>query len=89
MKQIQTIVNTVLACALIFLIFVTGLPNSQAYAATATPPPTTTEPAPPITCDATRTIAVSGTAVVNVAPDRALVQLGVQSNGRSPKEVQA
>jgi len=27
--------------------------------------------------------------VVNVPPDRALVQLGVQSNGKTPKEVQA
>lgn len=89
MKQIQTIVNTVLACALIFLLIVTGLPNLQARAATATPPPPVTEPAPTPACDATRTINVSGTAVVNVRPDRALIQLGVQSNGRSAKEAQA
>ena len=89
MKQIQTIVNTVLACALIFLIFITGLPNLQARAATATPPPPATEPAPKSVCDASRTIQVSGTAVVNVKPDRALIQLGVQSNGRSAKEAQA
>lgn len=89
MKQIQTIVNTVLACALIFFLFITGMPNLQARAATATPPPPATEPAPPPACDATRTIHVSGTAVVNVKPDRALIQLGVQSNGRSAKEAQA
>ena len=89
MKQIQTILNTVLACALIFLIFITGLPNLQARAATATPPPPATEPAPTSACDASRTIQVSGTAVVNVKPDRALIQLGVQSNGRSAKEAQA
>ena len=89
MKQIQTIVNTVLACALIFLIFITGLPNLQARAATATPPPQARTPAPTSACDASRTIQVSGTAVVNVKPDRALIQLGVQSNGRSAKEAQA
>jgi len=89
MKQIQTIVNTVLACALIFLLFTTGLPNFKAYAATTTPTPPVTEPASTSACDASRTVQVSGTAVVNVKPDRALIQLGVQSNGRSAKEVQA
>ncbi len=89
MKQIQTIVNTVLACALVFLLLVTGLPNLQARAATATPPPPVTETATPSACDPSRTIHVSGTAVVNVKPDRALIQLGVQSNGRSAKEAQA
>ena len=88
MKQIQTIVNTVLACALIFLLIVIGLPNFSVKAATATPPPPTTEPAQPSACDASRTVQVSGTAVVNVKPDRALIQLGVQSNGRSAKEAQ-
>lgn len=91
MKQIQTIVNTVLACTLIFLLFAVGLPNFHAQAATPSPtsPPPATEPAQPSACDATRTINVSGTAVVNVRPDRALIQLGVQSNGRSAKEAQA
>jgi uncharacterized protein YggE len=32
-------------------------------------------------CDSTRSVQVTGTAVVNVTPDRALVRLGVQSNG--------
>jgi len=89
MKQIQTIINTVLACTLIFLLFVTGMPNLQAHAATVTPPPPITEPAPTSACDATRTVNVSGTAVVNVKPDRVLIQLGVQSNGRSAKEAQS
>jgi uncharacterized protein len=87
MKQISVIMNTVLACTLIFILFSVGLPNSRAQAATPTPYP---EPAPPqqIACDSSRSIQVSGTAVVNVVPDRALIQLGVQSNGRSPREVQ-
>src|SRR3972149_10094774 len=89
MKQIQTIVNTVLACALIFLLFTTGLPNFKAYAATTTPTPPVTEPASTSACDASRTVQVSGTAVVNVKPDRALIQLGVQSNGRGAEEGRA
>jgi len=65
-----------------------GFPGTRAQAA---PEPTPTAPAhmeSQSTCDASRTIQVSGTASVNVPPDRALVQLGVQSNGRSPKDVQ-
>jgi uncharacterized protein YggE len=89
MKQIQTIVNTVLACAFIFLLFAIGLPSLQVRAATATPPPPVTEPAPTSACDASRSVQVSGTAVVNVAPDRALVKLGIQTNGRSAKEAQS
>ena len=97
MKQIQTIANTVLACAAIFLLIVTGLPNLQARAATATPPPSTTESAStPVpneaeesACDSSRAINVNGAAVVNVKPDRALIKLGAQSNGRSAKEAQA
>lgn len=90
MKHISTLVNSILAALLIFLLFTTGLPTFHARAASVTPtvtaaPQTETESA----CNSTRTIQVSGTAVVNVAPDRALVQLGVQSNGRTPKEVQA
>jgi len=40
-------------------------------------------------CDSSRTVNVSGTAIVNVPPDRALVQLGVESNGNTPREVEA
>ena len=88
MKHISTIVNTILAVVLILILLATGLPNFSAQAATPAP---TVEPtqAPQVTCDPNRAIHVSGTAVVNVPPDRALVQLGVQSNGKSPKEVQA
>jgi uncharacterized protein YggE len=84
MKQISTMINAILACILIFLLFSLGLPNSRAQAATPTPPP-----APTTACDSTRTVQVNGTAVINVVPDRVLIQLGVQSNGKSPREVQA
>jgi uncharacterized protein YggE len=88
MKQIQTIVNTVLACTLIFLLIATGLPNFNVHAATPTPTPKVTQEVSPV-CDKERTVQVSGTAVVNVTPDRALVKLGIQTNGRSAKDAQA
>jgi uncharacterized protein YggE len=88
MKQFSTIVNTVLACTLIAILFTTGLPNFNARASTPAPTPEPTQE-PTTICDSSRTVNVSGTAVVNVIPDRALIQLGVQSNGRTPKEVQA
>lgn len=89
MKHISTLVNILLAALLLFLLFTTGLPTFSARAASVTPtitatPKTELESA----CNSNRTIQVSGTAVVNVAPDRALIQLGVQSNGRTPNEVQ-
>jgi uncharacterized protein YggE len=88
MKHISTIVNTILAAILILMLLSTGLPNLSARAATPaqTPQPQQTDtPA----CNPDRSIQVTGTAVVNVPPDRALIQLGVQSNGKTPKEVQA
>ena len=46
-------------------------------------------PAPEGTaCNTARSIQVSGAAVVNVTPDRALIQLGVQSNGSTPDATQ-
>jgi uncharacterized protein len=91
MKQFSTVVNTALTCTLIFLLVSIGLPNINALASTSTSTPThpPTEQTPQTTCDPARAIQVSGTAVVNVKPDRALIQLGVQSNGRSAKEAQA
>jgi uncharacterized protein len=90
MKHISTVVNIVLAVVMILILLTIGLPNFSARAAAATLTDTP-EPAqePTSTCDSSRSIHVSGTAVVNVLPDRALIQLGVQSNGRTPKEVQA
>jgi uncharacterized protein YggE len=94
MKNISTLVNTILAGLMILILLTTGLPNFNAQAA-ALAPTSTAEPTqePEVesksTCNSNRTVQVSGTAVVNVRPDRALIQLGVQSNGKSPKEVQA
>jgi len=88
MKHISTFVSAVLAVVLILLLLNTGLPSFNAHAATPTPEPQQPAQETENACNADRTIQVSGTAVVNVAPDRALIQLGVESNGKSPKEVQ-
>jgi len=40
-------------------------------------------------CDSSRSVHVSGAAVVYVTPDRALLQLGVQSNGITPDAVRS
>ncbi len=89
MKQFSTIVNTVLACTLIFILFSVGLPNFTARAITPTPTAQPTQQTQPSACDPSRSVQVSGVAVVNVTPDRALIKLGVQSNGKSAKEAQA
>jgi len=89
MKQLSTIVNTVLACTLIFILFSTYLPNFNVHAAEPTPTAEPIQQPPSATCGSTRSIQVTGVAVVNVTPDRALIKLGVQSNGRYAKDAQA
>ena len=46
------------------------------------------QPALEASCSTGRSVQVSGAAVINVTPDRARIQLGVQSNGDHPEEVQ-
>jgi uncharacterized protein len=48
------------------------------------------EPTAPVenACATGRTVQVSGSAVINVTPDRALLQLGVQTNGTTPDSTQ-
>ncbi len=89
MKHFSTIVNTVLASTLIFILLSVGMPNANVRASTPTPTAEPTQQPETAACDSSRSIQVSGTAVVNVTPDRALIKLGVQSNGRSAKEAQA
>jgi uncharacterized protein YggE len=85
MKQINTILNTLLVCILLLIVVAVGLPNLNAQAAS---PAVTTED-PSVVCNTGRSIQVSGTAVVNVTPDRVLIQLGVQSNATTPQRVEA
>lgn len=85
MKSLSIILNTILVCVLVFLLSSAGLPTQTVSAAG-------TNPAPPLdqnSCSTGRSIQVSGTAVVNVTPDRVLIQLGVQSNGRTPQLTEA
>ena len=79
MKQISMLLNLVLVCVLVCILVVLALPD-RAVGATEYSPITNS-------CDSSRSVNVSGTAVVNVTPDRALIQLGVQSNGTTPSEV--
>ena len=88
MKHISTIINTILAVVLILILLTISLPTFHAQAATTTPEPQPTQESKS-TCNNSRTVQVSGTAVVNIQPDRALIQLGVQSNGKTAREVQA
>ncbi len=74
-----------LPAILVGFVLFSVLPNAHA-GATATPAPTQ---AAEVACDDSRSVSVSGTAVVNVVPDRVLIQLGVQSNGRTAAAVQA
>jgi uncharacterized protein YggE len=91
MKPSSSIIQLIVTCLTIFTLFVVGSPSIHAQAATPRGEVTPTVQAPEESsqvCNPNRTIQVSGTAVVNVQPNRVLIQLGVQSNGRSPKEVQ-
>lgn len=69
--------------ALLALLVTLGW-NSLHPQAQTTVPTTVTVEEP---CDSSRSIHVSGAAVVYVTPDRALLQLGVQSNGATPDAV--
>jgi uncharacterized protein len=87
MKQFSTYINLFLFSVLVLGFVSFGLPHSAAQAAQASPTPQAAESQ--ANCNASRTISVSGTAVVNVTPDRVLIQLGVQSNGLTPDSVEA
>ena len=85
MKTLSIILNTVLVCVLVFLLATLGIPKKDVMAAARTLAPAEAT----LTCNSSRSVHVSGTAVVNVTPDRVLIQLGVQSNGRTPQLVEA
>jgi uncharacterized protein YggE len=95
MKYLSTLANGILSIVMLLILLTVGLPGIPARAASPgtieVAPTATVEPAKATdkACDPARTIQVNGTAVVNVLPDRALIQLGVQSNGKTPKDVQS
>ena len=84
MKQISIIINAILACTLIFMLAAISFPSFNVQAA---PPNEATEVTEQV-CNTGRSIQLSGTAVVNVTPDRVLIQLGVQSNATTPQKVE-
>jgi len=84
MKKISILLNTILACALIFMLAAFSLPSFNVRAA----PPAEATGILAQVCNTGRSIQVSGTAVVNVTPDRVLIQLGVQSNAATPQKVE-
>ena len=87
MKQ-KSIFNTILAAMIVLLLFPASLPTVSAQAITPSPTPQPTVITPPV-CNSSRTVQVTGSALINVTPDRALIHLGVQSNGATPDAVQA
>lgn len=90
MKHVPTIINAILTTILATLLFSAGLPSLNARAAQTpqTAQPTLAVAATPAACDPARSVQVTGAATINVTPDRALIQLGVQSNGPTPDAVQ-
>jgi len=98
MKPLSSFLPTVLASVLVLVLLRFAPPITPAYASASAShlapadalTATVQSPLPvqPV-CDSKRSIQVSGTAVINVAPDRALIQLGVQSNGETVRQVEA
>jgi uncharacterized protein YggE len=71
--------------AIVGVLIVLGLDSLHPQVHASASPTTITED----TCDGSRSVNVSGAAVVNVVPDRVLLQLGVQSNGTTPDAVRS
>ncbi len=92
MKPLTTVLTAAQVIILVCLLAATGLPQANAVASAAMPVVPAAIDVPQQqenACDLSRTVQVSGTAVVNVTPDRALIQLGIQSNGTTPQRVEA
>ena len=96
MKTIPNLLSLTLSAVMVFAAAMLNLSNASAQ--TSTPQPTvepapqaivTEAPPPALACDSSHSIQVSGTAVINVTPDRVLIQLGVQSNGSSAAKVES
>ena len=96
-QSLPNIISLTLSAVMVFVLAALNLSSASAQTGpTPTLQPTSeptiqavVTPAPAPVCDPNRSIQVSGTAVVNVTPDRVLIQLGVQSNGSSAAKVEA
>ena len=88
MKQFQSYILFLLSVTLFALTLINIAPIAEARASQPTSIPQS-DIQPQSACNSARSVQVSGTAVINVTPDRVLIQLGVQSNGSTPGEVAA
>jgi len=88
MRTFSASLQAFMSGVLLIGVLVIGLPQLPAQAAAPTPTPSAPAPTPDA-CSSGRTVQVSGAAVVNVTPDRVLIQLGVQSNGVTVNEVES
>jgi len=94
MKHFSSFANLLLAGLLAIILLRFGLPAGPAASAAA--PAAQSAPtidqqlpqAPQSECSSDRSIHVSGSAMINVVPDRAVIQLGVQSNGLTARAVE-
>jgi uncharacterized protein YggE len=84
MKKLPFSFKAILGAMLLLALFITGFKSTDNQANT----PTISSSSSSDVCDPARSIRVSGSALINVIPDRALIQLGVQSNGKTVKAVQ-
>jgi uncharacterized protein len=89
MKQFSTFLNGVFAAILIGIAVFSFSPRSRALAHEQVPPTAAPTVQPASACDINRSIQVKGTAVLNVAPDRVLIEMGVESDGRTAAIVQS
>jgi uncharacterized protein YggE len=76
MKTISVWLNAVLVTVLLLVVWGGAIPTARAQAT------------PAVACDASRSVQVSGAALLNVPPDRALIQLGIETNGLTVYEVE-
>jgi len=82
-RKIMKTSTNLLTLGLLGMVVVLALTAWQPHAAVSA----ALTPAAEAACETGRTVQVSGAAVINVIPDRALIQLGVQSNGEDPEMV--
>jgi uncharacterized protein YggE len=80
LKNIQPFVLSFLNISVLALVLISFAPGTHAQASQSAPTPQPTLETQS-TCNASRSLQVSGSAVINVTPDRVLIQLGVQSTG--------
>ncbi len=90
MKPSSNFTNLAILVLLVVIALSGWQPSFQAVPALAAASPIQDQApqAASATCDTGRSVQVSGAAVVNVTPDRALLTLGVESNGATPDATQ-